>query len=187
MIENTINYRQVYSLVKKLQESRLSCRDNKRELEVVKSKDNSKKVFLKESGLGINCSEGFFVEEEYWNILKQEYIKAGYKIKKEKINKKDLIGSIFWGTIALSVAMPFLYFTGAEIKTDALKKKVYELADTNFSGDFEYEELYNLGRGLEIIAKDEKFSMREIKERIDNLQGLGKGLKKFEKYLMNNK
>jgi len=187
MIEGEITSTQVYSLIKKLQESKFPCKDNERELQIIKNKDNSGKIFLQEYGSGLICSKGFFVEKDYWNILKPEYINAGYKIKKEKISKKDLIGSIFWGAITLSLIMPLLYFAGAEIKTEKLKKQIYKIVDTNNNHYLEYEEWIQLGKGLELIAKDEVLSAKEIEEKINKLEGFGRGLKKFGKYLENNK
>ena len=44
------------------------------------------KISVGEFYCGLNYSEGFFIDKEYWSILKPSFISARYKVNEKKEN-----------------------------------------------------------------------------------------------------
>ena len=103
------------------------------------------------------------------------------------MNKKEICWTIGFSMIDVALALiPFVvlgYVNSQSKKAYELKKQIYEIADTNHKLLFEDEELYQLGKGLELIAKDEVLSIKEIEKRINNTDSP----ERFQTYIDNYK
>jgi hypothetical protein len=186
MKNNLLTTLQVYSLSSELKSNRFFAKD-KKEVNAVREA-GSGKISVGEFYYGTHYCRGFSIEKENWTMLKQTFVDIGYTVKeKRKVNKKNIIGNIFWGAVLVSSIASFAYFIDAKDKIEKLKERAYEIADTNHNQTLEYKEWCQLGKELELIAKGEKLYIEEIKRRIDNPWNIIKNIGRIERYIEDNK
>jgi hypothetical protein len=126
---------------------------------------------------------GNFYGERWKNMPMENYPGKN----KKKINWKHFFGNILFGGMILPVVAGVAYFSYREIKTQDLKKQVYEIADTNHNSNIEYEELSQLASDLELIAKDEVLSQKDLEKRLDIDGCFSNAFEKYESYINSHK
>ena len=183
-MERTIPGVQVYSLAKKLQEHHIPT-NLKKEVNVVKENE---KISVGEFYCGLNYSEGFLIDKEYWKILREAFVNTGYRVnEKKKINWRNLFGDIFWGGVLVSTIASFTYFGIIENKIRELKKEVYEIVNENNNDSVQIEEWNNLGKKLGLVENDKTMYAKDIQEKINHIQWFGKEVSGLEKYVNEHK
>ena len=103
-------------------------------------------------------------------------------MKKKKINWKNIVGDIIFGGLLVASVASFAYFSIAKNKTKELKSKAYEIINEN-NNSVQIREWNNLGKKLGLVENGKTMYIKDIQEKINNIQWFGKEISRLERYV----